>query len=121
MGRRSRQRARGAGTPVSAAPVSGYADGQGGELRLRGVLTAATRERYRATLAGGLEREDAWQRASELLFEHLAVAWTINDVQTSGQRELLARYRAASQAERAFVRDSLRAHLAEHFPELPAP
>ena len=34
---------------------------------------------------------------------------------------LLGRYRFASQAERAWIRDTLRAHVAEHFPELEAP
>ena len=36
-------------------------------------------------------------------------------------RELLGRYRLASADDRRFVRDSLRAHAAEHFPELEAP
>jgi hypothetical protein len=31
------------------------------------------------------------------------------------------RFRVASQDERKFVRDALREHLAEHFPELQAP
>jgi hypothetical protein len=66
-------------------------------------------------------QEDAWQRATELLFERLAVAWTINGVRTEKPRELLGRYRIASGAERRFVRDSLRAHLTENFPELQAP
>jgi hypothetical protein len=136
MGRRSRQRARTAdtagaldrkrGLPAGAhgaisAPVSQYTDEQAGTLCLRGSLSAASRERYRAALRAGLEREDAWQRATEMLFEHLAVSWTVHGVRTERQRELLARYRAASAQERAFVRESLRAHLAEHFPELPAP
>jgi hypothetical protein len=37
------------------------------------------------------------------------------------QKELLARFRMASQAERRWIRDVLREHVAEHFPELPAP
>ena len=72
-------------------------------------------------LAGGLEREDAWQRAVELLFERLAVSWTIAGLQITRQKELLARYRMASQDERQFVRDTLRDHVTEHFPELQAP
>ena len=60
-------------------------------------------------------------RATELLFERLAVSWTISGVPISRQKELLGRYRMASDAERAFVRESLRAHLAEHFAELRAP
>jgi hypothetical protein len=103
------------------APVTVYADGEGNELELRGSLTLKARAEYSATLAGGLNREDAWQRAIELLYERLAVAWTVSGVRTDRQRELLARYRVASAPERRFVRDSLRAHLAENFPELEAP
>jgi hypothetical protein len=115
VGRRHRQREK------LAAPASDYADASGNVLTLRGSLTPAARREYADTLAGGLEREDAWQRAVELLFERLAVAWTIADLPITRQRELLARYRAASADERRFVRDSLRAHVAEHFPELRTP
>ena len=89
-------------------------------LVLRGSLTPATRREYAEVLAGGLDREDAWQRALELLFERLAVSWTISGVTVARQQELLGRYRMASAAERSFVRESLRAHLAEHFPEMQA-
>ena len=37
------------------------------------------------------------------------------------QKELLGRFRFASQDERRWIRDVLREHLAEHFPELDAP
>ena len=40
---------------------------------------------------------------------------------TEGQRELLARLRVATQDERRWIRDVLREHLAEHFPDLEAP
>ena len=90
-------------------------------LVLRGSLTPASRLEYAETLRGGLEREDAWQRATELLFERLAVSWTIAGLAIDRQRELLARYRAATQQERRFVRDALREHVREHFPELEAP
>ena len=42
-------------------------------------------------------------------------------MRTDRQKELLGRYRMASADERRFVRDSLRAHVAENFPELEAP
>ena len=104
------------------APESSYRDEHGSLLVLRGALTPATRAQY-AEVAGGniLSQEDAWQRAVEFLFERLAVRWTISEVPTEGQRELLARYRVASQDERRFVRDALRSHLAEHFPDVEAP
>ncbi len=88
---------------------------------LRGSLSARARAEYAETLAGGLERDDAWQRATELLFERLAAAWTIAGVRTDKQKELLGRYRMASAVERRFVRDSLRAHVAENFPDVEAP
>lgn len=115
MGRRHRQREK------LAAPTTDYTDQHGNVLTLRGSLTPAARTEYTQTLGGGLSREDAWQRAAELLFERLAVAWTISDLRTTRQKELLARYRVATADERRFVRDSLRAHVAENFPELEAP
>lgn len=90
-------------------------------LVLRGSLTPAARREYAETLAGGLDREDARQRAIELLFERLAVSWTIAGVCSERQRELLGRYRMASTAERDWVRRALREHVAEHFPEMAAP
>ena len=91
-------------------------------LVLRGALTPKTRRRYDETLHGNvLSQEDAWQRATELLFEHLAVRWVVSDVPTEGQRELLMRFRVATQDERGWIRDVLREHLAEHFPDLEAP
>jgi len=115
MGKRNRQRTK------LAAPVSEYQDADGTALALRGALSPATRRQYAETLGGGLHREDALARAAELLFERLAVSWTISGVTTERQKELLGRYRMASAGERAFVRESLRAHVAEHFPELEAP
>jgi hypothetical protein len=103
------------------APSTVYADPEAGELELRGSLTLKARAEYAATLSGGLDRDDAWQRATELLFERLAVSWTVAGVRTDKQKELLGRYRMAGAAERRFVRDSLRAHAAENFPELEAP
>jgi hypothetical protein len=117
VGKRNRRRR----SEEPSAPTSEYPGPDDSALELRGALTPATRRRYADTLQGGLDRDDAWQRATELLFEHLAVAWTIAGVRTDRPRELLGRYRMASAAERAFVRDALRTHLAENFPDLEAP
>ena len=69
-----------------------------------------------------LSREDAWQRAVEFLFERLAVRWEIAGAEPmTRQKELLGRFRFATKDERRWIRDVLREHLAEHFPELPAP
>jgi hypothetical protein len=134
VGRRSRQQrddSRAGGgrgrTPSSrareklSAPTHDYTDDDGNVLTLRGSLTPASRLAYAETLTAGLSQEDAWQRATELLFERLAVSWTIAGLETTRQKELLMRYRMASASEREFVRDALRSHLAEHFPELQAP
>jgi hypothetical protein len=115
VGRRHRQR-----TKLAASP-SEYRDGEDNLLVLRGSLPPAARREYTETLSGGLNREDARQRATELLFERLAVSWTITGLEIDRQKELLGRYRMASAAERDFVLDSLREHLSEHFPELDAP
>jgi hypothetical protein len=113
VGRRSRERAQ--------APVAEYTDADGNVLVLRGVLKPGARSEYAATLTGGLEREDALQRATELLFERLAVSWTIAGVALTRQKELLGRYRMSSAPERQFIRESLRAHAGEYFPEMEAP
>lgn len=123
MGRRGRQRERSSAAKpeFSTAPRAEYGGADGSRLVLRGSLSARARREYREVLGGGLEREDAWQRATELLFERLAVSWTIAELEITRQKELLGRYRMASPQERRFVRESLRAHVSEHFPELPAP
>jgi hypothetical protein len=99
-------------------PVSEYRDSEGSVLALRGSLTPASRREYAQTLAAGLHREDARQRALELLFERLAVSWTIAGLELTRQQELVGRYRMASATERGFVFDALRAHARENFPEL---
>ena len=57
----------------------------------------------------------------ELLFERLAVRWTIAGAPIDRPRELLARFRMASAEERAWVREALREHCAEHFLDVQAP
>jgi len=124
VGKRSRRRAARDGPRPQKllAPLSEYTDAEGNVLTLRGALTPATRLQYADTLAGSpLSREDAWQRAVELLFERLAARWTIAGAPIEGQRELLQRYRSASPAERAWIRDVLREHCAENFPDVKAP
>jgi hypothetical protein len=118
VGKRSRQRQK---LEQAKAPVGEYRDADGNVLMLRGSLPPGARREYAEILAGGLNQEDAWQRAVELLFERLAVSWTISGLEITRQKELLGRYRLASAGERRFVRDSLREHVTEHFPELQAP
>src|SRR5437667_6038231 len=104
------------------APSADYVDAEGNVLTLRGSLSAGSRRQYEQALAGNpLSREDAWQRAVELLFERLALRWEIAGAPIEHQRELLARFRAASPEERAWVRGALREHCAAHFPDVRAP
>lgn len=119
MGKRAHKRAKaGGGEPPLKAPTTVYAHPDHGELELRGAMTPKTRAAY-ATIGG--VREDAWQRQVEFLYERLAARWTIHGVPVESQRELLARFRVASQDERAWIRSVLREHLAEWFPEMAAP
>ena len=119
MGKRSRARGR---AERLEAPTSDYTSEDGSVLTLRAVLTPKTRQEYAATLGGNpLSQEDAWQRAVEFLFERLAVRWEIAGVETEGQKALLLRFRVATQDERRFVRDALREHITEHFPDMEAP
>ena len=107
------------------APSSDYTDIEGNVLTLRGSLTPGSRRDYAEALAGAgspaSTQEDAWQRAAELLFERLAVRWEIAGAPIERQRDLLARFRVASTAERLWVRQALREHCAEHFPDVQAP
>ena len=105
------------------APESSYRDADGNELVLRGAMTPGTRRQYADVMGGNLlSQEDAWQRAVEFLFERLAVRWEIAGTDPIvKQNELLARFRFASADERRWIRDVLREHLAEHFPDLEAP
>jgi hypothetical protein len=118
MGRRGRRR----GHRTLSAPESTYSDPEGNELVLRGALSPASRRKY-AEIAGGspLSQEDAWHRATEFLFERLTLSWTISGLPIQAPSELLGRYRLATQEERAWVRDVLRRHVEEHFPDVQAP
>ena len=124
MGRRSRRRSRegDAAPPMPDAPTAQYSSDDGMVLELRCVMSPKTRAQYAKTVEGNLlSQEDAWHRAMEFLFERLALSWIVNGVETAGQSDLLARLRAASQAERQFVRNSLREHCSEWFPDVKAP
>ena len=119
MGRRGRSKGK---AEKLRAAESEYADSDGNMLVLRGSMSPITRHRYNAILHDQSKlTDDSWQRAVEFLFERLVIRWVIFDVPTEGQKELLARYRIASQNERRWIRDVLRQHVEEHFPELEAP
>jgi hypothetical protein len=109
---------------MPGVPASDYTDEDGNVLTLRGSLTLGARREYAETMSGGTgsaaaTQEDVWQRGVELLFERLAV--TIAGVPVERQKELVARFRVATPGERAWVRNVLREHCAEHFPDVQAP
>jgi hypothetical protein len=119
MGRRSRRRGE---RDDLAAAASEYRSASGDLLVLRGALSPGTRREYESARAAARTQEDAWQRAAEFLFERLALRWEVGGAEPlTDQRELLGRYRFASQDERRWIRDVLRAHVAEHFPDVKAP
>jgi hypothetical protein len=115
VGRRSRKREKG---PAPPASTTDYADADGNVLTLRGSLSAGTRRKL-ADLAGSsaATRDDLWQRQGELMFERLAVGWTIAGLPLTGQKELLGRYRMADSDTRRWVRETVE----EHFRTLSAP
>jgi hypothetical protein len=118
MGKRSRRRNR---TPAAPASTSDYTDPDGNVLTLRDELSAGTVKQVRQLdSTPAASAEDRWQRRGELLFERLAVSWTIAGLPLEGQKELLGRYRMASGDERRWIGDTIERHLAEHQPELTA-
>jgi hypothetical protein len=115
MGKRSRRRGRDA-APVS---TSDYADPEGNVLTLRDELSAGSAKQVRQLdSTPAASAEDRWQRRAELLFERLAVRWTISGLPLEGQKELLGRYRMADGDTRAWIRDTIDRHLEDKQPEL---
>ena len=107
------------------APETDTATSTATRSSLRGVAHARhARCSTRRSRAGNiLSREDAWQRAVEFLFERLVVRWEIArraaDHQAEGAaRALPLRLRRRSGSS---IRETLRKHLAEWFPEMEAP
>jgi hypothetical protein len=116
MGKRNRAAGR------ISAPTSDYRDADGNVLTLRGSMSPLTRHKYKSTLHDqSVSTDDSWHRAVEFLFERLVERWTIYDVPTEGQKELLMRYRISTAEEKRWIRDTLRQHLAANFPDIEAP
>ena len=116
MGKRNRAAGR-----ISAS-TSDYRDADGSVLTLRGSMSPLTRRAYASILHDQrVSTDDSWHRAVEFLFERLVERWTIHDVPTAGQKELLMRYRIATPDERRWIREVLREHLAANFPDIEAP
>lgn len=110
MGRRQRRRAReGDASPQDGGTTTDYTDADGNVLTLRDMVPRGLdREPASRPASSG---DDAWQRYEELLFERLAVAWTIASLPITGQRELLGRYRMADSETRRWVRRTIDDHI----------
>jgi hypothetical protein len=105
--------------PREKAPTIDYEDAEGNVLTLRQSLSRGTIAKIEAGPAtAATSQDDAWRRRSELLFERLAVSWTIADLPLTDQKLLLGRYRMADPATQQWVRKTLAAHVERHIPEL---
>jgi hypothetical protein len=108
VGRRNRKRSR----EAPAAGTTDYEDADGNVLTLRDSLSAGTMRKLAEGVGGAASTaDDQWQRQGELLFERLAVAWTIAGLPLTGQKELLGRYRMADADTRRWVRETVENHL----------
>jgi hypothetical protein len=123
MGRRQRRRARDRGEPGAQSDdarvgTSDYTDAEGSVLTLRDRLSAGTlRKLSSLDSRPAASADDRWQRREELLFERLAVRWTIAGLPLESQHELLGRYRMADAETRSWVRQTIDGHLRDRQPE----
>jgi hypothetical protein len=95
-----------------------YEDAEGNVLSVRDSLSRGTlQELEKLSASPGASQEDRWQRRGELLFERLAVGWTVAGLPLAGQKELLGRYRMADSDTRRWLRETLERHVAERHPD----
>jgi hypothetical protein len=114
VGKRGRRRAK----DIPTATFD-YTDAEGNVLTLRERVSAPTVAKLHEPAGGAAaSTDDLWRRRTELLFERLAVSWTIAGLPLTGQKELLGRYRMADQETQRWVRATLDEHVRRHQPEL---
>jgi hypothetical protein len=114
VGKRQRKRSH-----RQPAATSDYRDSEGNVLTLRDSLSAGTVAKLREPTGGAAASpDDLWRRRTEMLFERLAVSWTIAELPLTGQKELLGRYRMADPETQRWVRQTIDEHLRRHQPEL---
>jgi hypothetical protein len=107
VGRRSRKRSQ----EAPAGSTTEYQDAEGNVLTLRDSLSRGTMRKLSEGVGGAASTaDDQWQRQGEMLFERLAVSWTIAGLPLTGQKELLGRYRMADADTRRWVRETLEGH-----------
>ncbi len=103
----------------SPPATSAYLDADGNALVLRQALSRGSiRKIGERPASAAASLEDAWARREEVLFERLAVSWTIAGLPIDEQGMLLARYRMATPDERRWVRETIASHLERFIPEL---
>jgi hypothetical protein len=108
LGRRNRKRSRESTAPGT---TTDYEDADGNVLTVRDSLSPGTIRKLAEGVGGAASTaDDQWQRQGEMLFERLAVSWTISGLPLSGQKELLGRYRMADADTRRWVRETLENH-----------
>jgi hypothetical protein len=101
------------------SPTSDYTDADGNVLTLRDSLSPGTIEKLREPAGkAAASTDDMWRRRGELLFERLAVSWTIAGLPLTRQKELLGRYRMADQETQRWVRETIAEHMRRKLPEL---
>jgi hypothetical protein len=105
--------------PREKAPTVEYADPEGNVLVLRQTLSRGTVAKIgEPPGSAAASVDDAWRRRQEVLFERLAVRWTIAGLPLDDQKMLLGRYRMADPATQRWVRETIAAHVERHVPEL---
>jgi hypothetical protein len=101
--------------------TSDYRNQDGDVLTLRDSLSAGTLARLKEPVGNAAASgDDVWRRRTEMLFECLAVRWTIADLPLTKQKELLARYRLADDETQRWVRETIEEHRRLKLPELDA-
>ncbi|GAC1316925.1 MAG: hypothetical protein NVSMB25_03610 [Thermoleophilaceae bacterium] len=111
MGRRSRRR----GARSEPGPTTDYEDAEGNVLTLRDDVSEGTLRAFEETDSRpGASGDDRWQRRTELMFERLAVRWTIAGLPLERQQELIGRYRMADAPTRLWVRETIDRHSRRH-------
>jgi hypothetical protein len=104
-----RQRRRGREAPP---PTTEYRDAEGNVLTLRDSLSPGTLAKLSESAGPpAASADDLWRRRAEMLFERLAVRWTIAGLPLTGQKELLGRYRLADQDTQTWVRQTIDEHM----------
>src|SRR5947208_17051201 len=107
MAKRKQRRER----PKPVPTTSDYRNPEGDVLTLRDSLSAGTVAKLRESAgSAAASADDLWRRRTEMLFERLAVRWTIAGLPLTRQKDLLARYRLADSETQRWVRETVEEH-----------